>query len=74
MLKAALLEADLTVPELWLRYFGLGGTATPEALEDHIEGRFGGVLDDGQHDTVVQARNERFMDLHLDHPLPYRRG
>jgi hypothetical protein len=31
-MKAAMVDAELTLPELWLRYFALGGTGT---LSEH---------------------------------------
>lgn len=73
MFQDALVEADLSVPELWLRYIGLGGTATAPEVTAYVEGRADPPLDDVQHDTLVQAVNERFMEQHLDHPLPYHR-
>jgi hypothetical protein len=70
-------EAGLSVPELWLRYFALGGTATAAQMEAHMDGEGDGafVVDgDLQHDTLVQALNERFMELHRGDALPYERG
>ena len=72
-----MLQAELTVPELWLRYFALGGTATPEEVEAHVDGQRGSPFDDDddvQHDMLVHALNERFMEMELDHPVPYLRG
>ena len=74
VMKAAMEAAGLTVPELWLRYFGLGGTGTSLELEAFLDGRQRGPFDDAQHDVVAHALNERFMDLGQDNPVPYRRG
>jgi hypothetical protein len=76
-LRTAMAEAGLSIPELWLRYFALGGTATAAQMEAHMDGeedRAFVVDDDLQHDTLVQALNERFMELHRDDALPYERG
>jgi hypothetical protein len=73
-MRAAMVDARLSLPELWLRYFGLGGMNTESELGDHLDEIPGRAFDDGQHDVVVQALNERFMELHLDHPIPYRRA
>jgi len=61
--------AALTVYELWLRYFTLGGTETRDDLGRYLRGdlEFG----DGQHDVVALALNERFHELDLDHLVPY---
>jgi hypothetical protein len=76
-LRMAMALAGLSVPELWLRYFALGGTATAPQMEAHLDGERDSAFDvddDLQHDTLVQALNERFMELHLDDALPYERG
>ncbi len=69
VLLAARDHARMTEWELWLAYFSLGGTATAVQLEAHIRGR--GRLDRVQHDMVVQALNERFVERDMDHPVPY---
>ena len=76
-LRTAMGQAELGLQELWLRYLALGGTATAEEVEAHVDGRRGGGFDgDGhlQHDTLVQALNERFMEMDLNHPVPYLRA
>jgi hypothetical protein len=69
-------QAGLSYSQLWLLYFALGGTATTEQVEAYVNVGAGRPFDDGgiQHDTLVHALNERFMDMDLDHPLPYQRG
>ena len=64
--------ADVTVDDLWLRYFALGGTATPDDMGSFLRGEhdFG----TGQHDVLVHALNERFVELELNHPVPYTRN
>ena len=77
-LRAALVQSELTVWQLWLRYIGLGGNGTASEVADHLDGRQSGTFDDDddslQHDTLVHALNERFMEMGFDYPVPYRRG
>ena len=71
-MKAAFEETALTVPELWLRYFALGGVAPPEDVETHVAGV--AVLEPVEHDVLAHAINERFAERGRDHPVPYLRG
>jgi hypothetical protein len=72
-LQAALVHSELTLAELWLRYFALGGTASAVEMTAYVQGLGDGGFDDAQHDVLVQSFNERFMEMDLDHPLPYHR-
>jgi hypothetical protein len=74
VLEAAIRRSGLTRPQLWLRYLGLGGIATSIELDSYVRGWGDGPFDDAQHDVVVQAINERFMELGLSNPVPYRRA
>jgi hypothetical protein len=55
--------------DVWLAYFGLGGTATPAVIEGYLRGA--DTLDRLQHDILAQAINEHAMDKGMDHPAPY---
>jgi hypothetical protein len=68
-LEVARDDAGLTIGEFWLRYIGLGGTATPAELAAALGGGRG--LDRHQYNVAAVALNERFMDLDRDHPVPY---
>jgi hypothetical protein len=70
-LQVAFEQADLTLFGLWLRYVGLGGTAPVDDVHAHLRGIR--ILDPLQHDTLVQALNERFMEQDMNHPIPYER-
>jgi hypothetical protein len=61
--------ADVSVAELWLRYFTLGGTESHSDLIKLLRGdlEFG----PGQYDVLVHALNERFVELEMNHPVPY---
>lgn len=62
-------DGGLTVSELWLRYFALGGTASALSLDAWCHGALPATGDD--HHLVVQALNERFMELGDPTSLPY---
>jgi hypothetical protein len=61
--------AVLTREELWVRYIGLGGMLGIDELTRYLAGTTG--LTRLEHNTVVQALNEHFVDLGGDHPVPY---
>jgi hypothetical protein len=67
VLEAARGLAEMSHDELWLAYFALGGTASPEAVRAYLEGN-GGSID---YDVLAQAINERFLDMGQNHPVPY---
>jgi hypothetical protein len=61
--------AGISVTDLWLRYVTIGGTATREEVGRMLRGEreFGAP----QYDVFVHALNERFVELDMDHPIPY---
>lgn len=69
MLETARQQAGLTTVELWLRYVGLGGQGTLASVELFVSGAT--PPDRRQHDRLAQALNDRFVDMQLDHPVPY---
>lgn len=69
VLVAAYEQAELTLWELWVRYFALGGTAPLPDVHAHINGAE--TLGTVEHDTLVHALNERFVERDMDHPVPY---
>lgn len=68
-LETARQQAVLSVAELWLAYFTLGGLATPGDIEAILAGRT--RADQREYDLLALALNERFADMDLDHPVPY---
>ena len=62
--------SGLTLTELWLRYLGVGGSATPARLAAYARGE----LHPGshQHNLIAQAMNEYFTDRGEDHPVGYQ--
>jgi hypothetical protein len=59
----------LSVSELWLRYFALGGMYTALEVDATL---FGALLpNDHDHDMLAVALNECFAAAGGDHPIPY---
>jgi hypothetical protein len=69
VLEAARVQAGLSVSELWMAYFALGGSETAGVLRAFLDADVDPGLVD--FDVLVQALNEKFMDLGGDHPVPY---
>jgi hypothetical protein len=63
--------AELTHPELWMRYFELGGMSTGIEVEAFLYGALEPSPHD--HDVIAHALNERFVELGGNHPVPYFR-
>ena len=59
--QRALEAADLTVDELWLRYFSMGGEAGRFELDAYLNGAI--ALPPIQHDIVAHVINERLDEL-----------
>jgi hypothetical protein len=75
-LDHARIGAGLSVTELWLRYFALGGNNEPLELEAYLHGALEPTTE--EHNLIAHAINERHVELGGDHPVPYvnddRRG
>lgn len=63
-------QSAVTVEELYLRYRALTGMAAPIDFELHLIGV--APLPASEHNIIVQALNERFMELGSRHRTPYR--
>jgi hypothetical protein len=59
----------MAVDELWVDYLAVGGSLTPAVLATFLQGSR--PLPDGDYDLLVDALNERFVELGGDHPLLY---
>lgn len=59
-------DAGLSVAELFVEYFALGGTATRDALAVHLRGDTA-TLDRREHDVVAQAVQEYSLDAARSH-------
>ena len=68
-LEAGREAAGLSLRDLWLAYWAIGGTATPEVLMTYLDGTEEPEAAD--YDVVAQAINDQLIDRRLDHPVPY---
>ena len=71
-LSAAFAHADLSLEELWTRYFALGGAADLTDVDAALHGL--DILPDTQHDVLAHAVNERLVELYTKHRVPYTRA
>jgi hypothetical protein len=62
-------ELGLSLPDLWMRYFTLGGMATAMEVEAVLCGALVGQAHDLQ--LLAVALNERYAEIGGDHPIPY---
>ncbi|MFN2560184.1 MAG: serine/threonine-protein phosphatase, partial [Jatrophihabitans sp.] len=69
MVRQALVQANLTQDELWLRYFALGGTAGQLELEAYLENLM--PLAAIERDMLAIALNERLDEISWPHRVPY---
>ena len=68
-LEQARRDLDLSIADLWLRYFALGGMNAALEIEAVLFGAL--VSDSHNRDIIAVALNERFFELGRDHPVPY---
>jgi hypothetical protein len=75
-LRSAFEVADLTLDELWTRYFALGGSADLLEVEGHVAGLMS--LPPSEVNVLAHALNERLDELFTRSRVPYspslRRG
>jgi hypothetical protein len=67
-LRAAMKAADITVGELWLKYFSVSGDAGEYEVEAYLQGLFS--LPPLQRDLLALAANELIDELPRPH-APY---
>ena len=69
ILEQARRDVGMSVDDLWMRYFALGGMCSAVELEAYLVGALAVASHD--HDVLAVALNERFSELGGDHPVPY---
>ena len=69
ILEQARREVGLSIPDLWMRYFALGGMSTALEVEAILFNAL--VADVHDRDVLTVAINERFAEIGGDHPIPY---
>jgi hypothetical protein len=60
---------QMSMSELWWRYFSIGGMSTELEVEAILYQALVPTLND--RDFLAVALNERFQELGGDHPIPY---
>ena len=68
-LAAGYAHTDLTLEQLWVRYFSLGGTGDLTEVDAHLHGV--AALPLNQYDLLAHAVNERLDELFTRHRVPY---
>ena len=68
-LEEARRELNLSVSDIWLRYFAVGGMSTELEIEAVLYGAL--LASEADRDLLSVALNERFSELGGDHPMPY---
>lgn len=68
-LEQGRIGSGLSLGELFLRYFELGGMSSALQLEAFLYHALEPTTHD--HDVVAQALNERYVELGGNHPVPY---
>jgi hypothetical protein len=77
LLEDARREVGLSVPQLWMAYFALGGTKSATELGDYLvmgDVDAGSPTSDADHDALVHALNETLLDRGAEPSVPYRAG
>ncbi|NEM07091.1 hypothetical protein [Geodermatophilus normandii] len=67
-MDTARVRAELTMPDLWLRYVALGGTGDAFDLDGYLQGVV--PLETFQQDVLAQALNEALEDSLRAHRIP----
>ena len=67
-MDAARVRAELSVPDLWLRYVTLGGTGDAFDLDGYLQGLV--PLETFQQDVLAQALNEALEDCFRAYRIP----
>jgi hypothetical protein len=69
VLEQARRKVGLSLADLWMRYFALGGMSSTLELEAILYGAL--IADQHDRDVLAVALNERFAEMGDDHPIPY---
>jgi len=69
VLEDARRTLNLSISDLWFRYFSLGGMSTALEVEAFLYQAL--VAEPHNRDLLAVALNERFSEIGQDHPLAY---
>ncbi len=67
--EAAVRVCGISLEELWLDYFALGGDATPSQVREFLAGS--APLEQADHDRLVVVLNERLAASGQGRPLAF---
>ena len=67
--EAVRIQAQLSVPDLWVRYLASGGHCDIFDVDAHLNGVL--ALERFERDTLAYALNERMDELAADAHIPY---
>ncbi|MFP5318158.1 MAG: hypothetical protein ACLGI2_07670 [Acidimicrobiia bacterium] len=68
VLGAGMVQAGMSVEDLWVGYFSLGGFGGPETVRSYLGGAEFSRM---EYDLLATAINDHFVDQGRDHPVPY---
>lgn len=68
-LDVARQRLNLSVMDLWIEYFALGGHLDAHGLAACLRGDL--AVGEAEHNVIAHALNERFSGGGEDHPVPY---
>jgi hypothetical protein len=69
ILESARTEIGLSNRDLWIGCYGLGGHHSPQDLDTYLDGSV--LPARAEYDLLAQTLNDHFVDVHLDHLVPY---
>jgi hypothetical protein len=69
VLEQARRDVGLSMADLWMRYFALGGMSSALELEAILYAAL--IPEPHDRDVLAVALNERFAELGGDHPIAY---
>jgi len=69
VLELARRDVGLSIDELWIRYFALGGMSTALEVDAFLNGAL--IASAQNRDLLAVALNECISEQGGDHPIPY---
>ncbi len=69
-LETARTDLGLSVEQLWLEYFALGGNGGPDDVRRWLADGRG--VPSRDHNVLAQALNEEYSTRGRNHPVPFR--
>jgi hypothetical protein len=70
-MRAAYEFLGLSLTELWMAYFEVGGNHPADHLQAYLDGDDTTYIDARERDHIIDALNDSFVERGHDHPLTY---